>query len=147
MADVTITTDEPAGDSTGVAAGMAMAVADQAAEDAEVAVAQAEQATEQAGMAEVIAAEAAGEAYNAQEDVTALRNDFTAFAERIEAALTARPAEPAVVEVAEPAPEPAPASDGDGGGGGGKASKAKQDKGSEETKLPRYGSRMYWGER
>jgi hypothetical protein len=143
MADVTITTEEPAGDSTGVAAGMAMAVAGQAAEDAEVAVAEAQQATETAVVAIENGDRAAEAAYNAQDDVAELRAQFTAFAERLETALAARPAEPAVVEVTEPAPEPAPVD-----GATDKTSKPKGDKGSEgETKSPKYGSRLYWGDR
>jgi hypothetical protein len=143
MADVTITTEEPAGDSTGVAAGMAMAVAGQAAEDAEVAVAEAEQANETAAVAVGVSDDARELAYDARADVAALRGEFTTFAERLEAALAARPAEPAVVEATEPAPEPAPVD-----GATDKTSKPKGDKGSEgETKSPKYGSRLYWGDR
>lgn len=147
MAEVTVTTEEPGGDSTGVAAGMAVAVAGQAAEDAEVAVAEAQQATETAALAHDAAGSAADAAYNAQEDVQALRAEFGEFMQRVEGALTARPAEPAVVEVTEPAPEPAPAGDGDGTTK--KPAKAKGDNGSGDggEDKPSYGSALYWGKR
>ena len=150
MADVTITTDdEPGGEQAGVAAGMAIATAAQAAEDAEVAVAEAEQATETAIVAIENGDRAAEAAYNAQDDVAALRAEFTAFADELRGALAERQA-PEVVEVTEPAPEPAPAgqTSAEGGEQATKGKKAKQDKGSDnDDEKPGYGSKLYWGRR
>lgn len=145
MADVTITTEEPGegnGD-VGVAAGMAVAVAGQAAEDAEAAVEQAEQANETAAVAIENGDRAAEAAYNAQDDVAALRAEFSAFADELRGALAARQTPAAEVEVTEPAPEPAPA----GESSSGKSEGAESNGGKEKPKTRSYGSSRWFGDR
>jgi hypothetical protein len=138
VADVTITTDEPGeGEQAGVAAGMALATATAAAEDAEVAVAAAEDAQASAAAAAIGVTEAADVAYDARADVASLREDFTAFMTRVEAAVAERQAPPEVVEVTEPAPEPA------------KPAETKEPKGDNDDKPKQkpYGNATWFGHR
>lgn len=142
MADVTITTEEPSEGSgdVGVAAGMAVAVAGQAAQDAEAAVEQAETATEVSLAAQDNAAVAAEAAYDARADVASLREEFGMFASELRQALAERQPPAEVVEVAEPAPEPAPAGNGDGD-----TSQDTKPKADKNKPTRSYGSKAWFG--